>query len=146
MTEQEFLFFFGTIFSITPLEKQEHPEKKLQFTMYLNHQWYLLEEKNHPNRPDPVANLDVSVLQDLVLHPILGIGDPRTDKRISFISGIRGLGELENLVKQEGGVAFAMYPTAMSELFAVADEHRLMPPKSTWFEPKLRSGILIHRI
>ena len=146
MTEQEFLEKMGTIFSITPLEKQEHPEKKLQFTMYLNHQWYLLEEKNHPNRPDPVANLDVSVLQDLVLHPILGIGDPRTDKRISFIGGIRGLGELENLVKQEGGVAFAMYPTAMSELFAVADEHRLMPPKSTWFEPKLRSGILIHRI
>lgn len=146
MTEQEFMSRLENAFTITPLEKQAHPEKKLQFTMYLTHQWYLLEEKEQSNRTDPVASLDVSVLQNLVLEPILGIGDPRTDKRISFIGGIRGLGELEYLVNLEGGVAFAMYPTAMSELFAVADQNRLMPPKSTWFEPKLRSGLLIHKI
>lgn len=146
MTEQEFISRLENVFTITPLEKQDHPKKKLQFTMYLNHQWHILEEKEQVERQDPVASLDVSVLQNMVLEPLLGIGDPRTDKRISFIGGIRGLDELEHLVNREGGVAFAMYPTAMSELFAVADEHRLMPPKSTWFEPKLRSGLLIHRI
>ncbi|MBF6072990.1 DUF1015 domain-containing protein, partial [Nocardia farcinica] len=92
---------------ITPLEKQDHPKKKLQFTMYLNHQWYILEEKEQVERRDPVASLDVSVLQNMVLEPLLGIGDPRTDKRISFIGGIRGLDELEHLVNREGGVAFA---------------------------------------
>ena len=101
---------------------------------------------NTPEENDAVACLDVSVLQNKVLCPLLGIENPKTDQRISFIGGIRGLEELEKRVNEEGGAAFAMYPTSMQELFAVADEDRLMPPKSTWFEPKLRSGLLIHRI
>ncbi|MEG2349304.1 MAG: DUF1015 domain-containing protein, partial [Hungatella sp.] len=90
--------------------------------------------------------LDVSLLQECLLGPILKIGDPRTDKRIDFIGGIRGLLELERRVKEDMAVAFSMYPTSISELFAVADAGLLMPPKSTWFEPKLRSGLFIHRL
>jgi len=88
----------------------------------------------------------VSILQDRLLGPVLGIGDPRTDKRIDFIGGIRGLGELERRVKEDMTVAFSMYPTSIGELLAVADAGLLMPPKSTWFEPKLRSGLFIHRL
>ena len=97
---------------------------------------------------DPVDGLDVAILQDYVLDKILGIADPKTDNRIEFVGGIRGLDELKKRVDAlpQEGVAFAMYPTAISELFAVADAGRLMPPKSTWFEPKLRSGIFIHEI
>ena len=134
------------IFGVTFIERKMHPEKKGQFTMYLEDQWYLLEEINKPERKDSIENLDVSVLQNSVLCPLLGINNPKTDQRISFIGGIRGLKALEDMVDEKGGVAFAMYPTSMQELFAVADEGRLMPPKSTWFEPKLRSGLLIHRI
>lgn len=90
--------------------------------------------------------LDVSGLQQYILDPVLGIQDPKSDKRISFVGGIRGLEELERQADQCGGVAFAMFPTSMEELFAVADAGRLMPPKSTWFEPKLRSGLFIHSI
>lgn len=88
----------------------------------------------------------MSILQDRLLGPVLGIGDPRTDKRIDFIGGIRGLGELERRVKEDMTVAFSMYPTSIKELLAVADAGLLMPPKSTWFEPKLRSGLFIHRL
>ena len=95
---------------------------------------------------DPVKGLDVSLLQDTLLGPVLGIQDPRTDSRIRFVGGIRGLGELERLVEQYEGVAFAMYPTSIQELFDVADAGLLMPPKSTWFEPKLRSGLFIHKL
>ena len=95
---------------------------------------------------DPVKDLDVSILQDTLLHPVLGIQDPKTDKRIDFIGGIRGLGELERRCHTDMKVAFSMYPTSMAELFRVADEGKLMPPKSTWFEPKLRSGLFIHRL
>ena len=95
---------------------------------------------------DPVESLDVSLLQDYLLGPILGIGDPRVDKRIDFIGGIRGLGELERRVHTDMKVAFSMYPTQITELFDVADAGRLMPPKSTWFEPKLRSGLFIHKL
>ena len=95
---------------------------------------------------DPVAALDVSLLQEYLLKPVLGIEDPRTDERIDFIGGIRGLEELERRVQTDMTVAFAMYPTSIGELFAVADAGLLMPPKSTWFEPKLRSGLLMHRI
>mgnify|MGYP000805890356 CR=1 FL=1 len=90
--------------------------------------------------------LDVSLLQDLLLDPVLGIKDPKTDDRIDFIGGIRGLKELERRVHTDCAVAFAMYPTSIGELFAVADAGLLMPPKSTWFEPKLRSGLFIHEI
>lgn len=146
MQEKEFLEKLRKEFCITLLEGRAHPGEKGQFTMYLNHRWYLLEEMDIPERNDPIASLDVSVLQNHVLRPFLGIENPKTDHRISFIGGIRGLQALEELVDQEGGVAFAMYPTSMGELFAVADEGKLMPPKSTWFEPKLRSGLLIHSI
>ena len=95
---------------------------------------------------DPVDGLDVAVLQDNLLAPVLGIGGPKPDKRIDFVGGIRGLGELERRVHTDMKVAFSMYPTSIAELFAVADAGRLMPPKSTWFEPKLRSGLFLHEI
>ncbi len=95
---------------------------------------------------DAVEGLDVSLLQNNVLNNVLGITDPRTDKRIDFIGGIRGLKELERRCREDMKVAFAMYPTSIQELFAVADAGQLMPPKSTWFEPKLRSGLFIHEI
>ena len=93
-----------------------------------------------------MKGLDASVLQDYLLRPVLGIEDPRTDKRIDFVGGIRGLKELERRVREGMAAAFSMYPTSMEELLAVADAGRLMPPKSTWFEPKLRSGLFIHRL
>ena len=95
---------------------------------------------------DTVRSLDVSLLQEYLLEPVLGIKDPRTDARIDFIGGIRGMEELERRADSDMKVSFAMYPTSIGELFAVADAKRLMPPKSTWFEPKLRSGLFIHEI
>ena len=95
---------------------------------------------------DPVEGLDVSVLQNVLLAPVLGIGDPKTDKRIDFVGGIRGMKELERRCNEDCKVAFAMYPTSITELFSVADAGKLMPPKSTWFEPKLRSGLFIHSL
>ncbi len=122
------------------------PAEKGTFGMFVGGQWYLLKIKEHLRSTDPVKGLDVSLLQDYLLGPVLGIGDPRVDKRIDFIGGIRGLKELERRVKEDMAVAFSMYPTSIQELFAVADAGMLMPPKSTWFEPKLRSGIFIHRL
>ena len=128
-------------------EKAYTPEHKSTFGMYLDKQWYKLEAReNLKVISDPVDGLDVSILQDYLLNPILGIEDPRIDKRIEFIGGIRGLEELERRVNSDMAVAFALYPTSIEELFAVADANRLMPPKSTWFEPKLRSGIFIHSL
>ncbi len=123
-----------------------HPEKKGTFGMFLEDTWYRLTVRDAYRKEDPVEGLDVAVLQDALLAPILGIGDARTDKRIDFIGGIRGLGELERRVHTDCAVAFSMYPTSIQELFAVADAGRLMPPKSTWFEPKLRSGLFVHSI
>ncbi|MEG2699889.1 MAG: DUF1015 family protein [Hungatella sp.] len=122
------------------------PTEKGSFGMYLGGKWYALKIKPEFASSDPVRGLDVSLLQECLLGPILKIGDPRTDKRIDFIGGIRGLLELERRVKEDMAVAFSMYPTSISELFAVADAGLLMPPKSTWFEPKLRSGLFIHRL
>ncbi len=122
------------------------PDKKGTVAMYLEKEWYLLEAKDDIKTDDPVEGLDVSLLQNYILSPILGIGDPRTDKRIDFIGGIRGLAELEKRCSEDMKVAFAMYPTSIHELFAVSDAGLLMPPKSTWFEPKLRSGLFIHEI
>ena len=123
-----------------------HPERKGEITMYIGGTWYRLTVKDEFVVDDPVQGLDVSILQNEVLSPILNIEDPKTDDRISFVGGIRGLNELVRLVDSgEYEVAFAMYPTSIQELFAVADAGRLMPPKSTWFEPKLRSGLFIHR-
>ena len=114
--------------------------------MFLEDKWYKLSIHEDLRSDDPVSGLDVSLIQDNILTPILGIEDPRTDKRIDFVGGIRGLGELERRVHTDMKVAFSMYPTSINELFEVADAGLLMPPKSTWFEPKLRSGIFIHEI
>lgn len=123
------------------------PVKKGTFGMFLDGLWYELTASDAMmSITDPVASLDVALLQDYLLGPVLGIGDPRVDKRIDFIGGIRGLKELERRVNLDMTVAFSMYPTQISELFHVADAGLLMPPKSTWFEPKLRSGLFIHKL
>ena len=122
------------------------PKEKGTFGMYLEETWYCLKARPECMSDDPVDGLDVSILQDHLLKPVLGIGDPRTDKRVDFIGGIRGLKELERRCQEDMKVAFSMYPTSISELLAVADAGLLMPPKSTWFEPKLRSGLFIHRL
>ena len=135
------VFDFGEI-SDTPIK----PGKKGEVAMFIDDKWQLLTMKDSVKSNDPVDGLDVAVLQKYVLDDILGIKDPKTDKRIDFVGGIRGLGELERRVHTDAVVAFAMYPTSIQELFDVADAGLLMPPKSTWFEPKLRSGIFIHDI
>ena len=122
------------------------PSGKGEICMLLDDFWYTLKAKEEIMTDDPVGGLDVSLLQDHLLAPVLGIGDPRTDKRIEFIGGIRGTKELERRADTDMAVAFSMYPTSMAELLSVADAGLLMPPKSTWFEPKLRSGLFIHRI
>ena len=133
-------------FTIIPLHSAISPFEKGSFTMLLDNRWYLCSIKPDLIPNDPVAALDVSLLQEYLLTPILGIGDPREDKRIDFVGGIRGLEELEKRCNTDCKVAFAMYPTSIQELFDVADAGLLMPPKSTWFEPKLRSGLFIHKI
>lgn len=144
--EQEFLEKISENFKVSPAPASPcHPPRRHTFGMYLGGKWYLLEAKGHILSHDPVDGLDVSILQNSLLAPVLAIGDPRVDKRIDFVGGIRGLGELERRVDSgEMQVAFSMFPTAMDELMAVADAGRTMPPKSTWFEPKLRSGLFIH--
>lgn len=129
-------------------EKAFRPFHELEFGMYLEKQWYKLNAKPGTfNTSDPVANLDISVLHDNLLTPILGIGDCRTDQRIHFVGGIRGLGELEKLVDSgEYKIAFSLFPTPIKALMAVSDADRVMPPKSTWFEPKLLSGIFTHKL
>lgn len=122
------------------------PETKGRFGMYLDGKWYRLTARDHILSEDAVEGLDVSLLQNHLLGPVLGIEDPKTDKRIDFVGGIRGLKELERRVQTDMKAAFSMYPTSIGELFAVADAGRLMPPKSTWFEPKLRSGLFLHEI
>ncbi len=123
------------------------PAKPHQFGMYLKGQWYRLEAIPGTFRgDDPIGSLDVSILQENLLAPILGIVDPRTDKRIDFIGGIRGLASLEARVAEGWAVAFALYPTSLEQVMAVADAGLIMPPKSTWFEPKLRSGLLVRTL
>ena len=146
LTSQEFLIKLAEKFDFEEVSGQYKPVKKGEVGMYLDKQWYRLEVHEELLTDDPVEGLDVSVLQKQLLEPVLGIKDPKTDKRIDFVGGIRGLGELERRVDEDMEVAFAMYPTSIQELFAVADAGLLMPPKSTWFEPKLRSGLFIHRL
>ena len=122
------------------------PAKKGEVGMFLDGKGYLLTVKEEFRSDDPVKGLDVSLLQDYLLSPILGIGDPKTDKRIDFVGGIRGLKELKKRTESDCRVAFSMHPTSIGELFSVADAGLLMPPKSTWFEPKLRSGLFLHGI
>lgn len=147
LSREEFLKKTERYFVVTERGgKAFSPEQKGQVGMYLDGSWYQLDARPEICTDDPVKGLDVSILQDRILGPLLGIGDPRTDSRIRFVGGIRGLSELERLVDSGAAVAFSMYPTSIRELFEVADAGLLMPPKSTWFEPKLRSGLFIHAI
>jgi uncharacterized protein (DUF1015 family) len=115
--------------------------------MYLDGSWYgLTAPRELVEADDPVDSLDAAILQAHVLGPLLGLGDPRTSERIDFVGGIRGTGELERRVDAGGGVAFSLYPVSVEELMAVADAGLVLPPKSTWFEPKLRSGLVVHEL
>ncbi len=140
LTPEAFISRIKEDFTVTPKTGEVHPEKEGQFGMFLDGKWYLLEAKEKPE--GVVASLDVSILYDKILSPVLGIGDQRTDKRISFVGGVRGLKELEDRTGE--GVAFSLYPTSIDKVITVADMGLTMPPKSTWFEPKLRSGLFIH--
>lgn len=134
-------------FDIKECPVQKEIANRHEFEMLLEDKFYILTAKKEIISDDTIKSLDVSILQDFVLEPVFGIKDPRTDNRIKFAGGIRGVEFLESeLESGRGKVAFLMHPTSMTELFAVADENKLMPPKSTWFEPKLRSGIFIHEI
>lgn len=134
-------------FALEKMGKEPYkPQKKGGIGMYYRDDWYRLTINSACYIGDPVEDLDVAVLQKELLEPVFGIADPKVDERIDFVGGIRGLAELERRVHTDAAVAFAMFPTDIHELFAVSDAGKLMPPKSTWFEPKLRSGLLIHRI
>nr|WP_297704819.1 DUF1015 family protein [uncultured Butyrivibrio sp.] len=146
LSKDEFIEKMSDKFEVQEADSQVKPSKKGEFGMFLDKKWYVLEAKEKIKSADPVEGLDVSVLQKYLLSPILGIGDPRTDKRIDFVGGIRGLDELERRCNTDMELAFSLYPTSISELFDVADAKMLMPPKSTWFEPKLLSGLFVHDI
>lgn len=148
-SEEEFIRKISEKFTIEEYsgEGPYRPEARHTFGMYLNNCWYKLTAKSWTfDEKDTIDSLDVSILQNNLLTPILGIEDPRMDQRIEFVGGIRGLEELEKRVKAGMKVAFSLYPTSIEELIKVADAEKLMPPKSTWFEPKLRSGIFIHKL
>ncbi len=146
-SEEAFLKKVGERFSVEKTSEKK-PAKQKTFGMFLKGQWYKLTAKEGSfDSRDPVESLDVSILQKNLLEPILGVKDPRTDKRIDFVGGIRGVGELEKLVKSgKAEVSFSMFPTTVEQLMAIADSGKIMPPKSTWFEPKLRSGVVIHTL
>ena len=146
-TPGQFLEKLGESFTVEEHDGICKPARKHTFGMYLGGKWYCLRAKPGTfDGNDPVSRLDVSILQNKVLDGILGIDDPRTDTRIDFVGGIRGLGELERRVRNGMAAAFAMYPTGLDDLMAIADADLIMPPKSTWFEPKLRSGLFIHNL
>ena len=145
-TPQEIIDILSSKGSLEKRNGQYRPEQKGEVGIYLDSSWYRFRFDDTLIPNDPVEGLDVSVLQNNILSPVFGITDPKTDKRIDFVGGIRGLGELERRVSKDCRIAFAMFPTSISELFDVADAGLLMPPKSTWFEPKLRSGLFIHKI
>ena len=135
----------GERFEVVRADGPAKPTQPTQFGMYLDGAWYTLDVHQDFVPDDPVGRLDVSLLHTNLIEPLLGISDPRTDERIDFVGGIRGLGELEKRVNSGGmAVAFALYPTSMADLMAVADAGEVMPPKSTWFEPKLADGLLSH--
>ncbi len=146
MGREQFLAALATTFTVTKSQSPFRPSAKGEYGMYLPGQWYALRAAGGlTTAADPVERLDVSILQKHLLHPVLGIEDPRTSKRIDFVGGIRGLGELERRVNSgEMAVAFALTPTSIDELLAIADAGKTMPPKSTWFEPKLRDGLVVH--
>lgn len=148
MSEDEFMKAVSGKFDIEEAGNDPKPSSLHKFGMYISGKWYTLTAKEEIiAKNDPIKSLDVSILQENLLDPLLNIKNPRTDKRIHFIGGIRGIKELEKLVdSKKYAVSFAMFPTSMAELMKVADSGNVMPPKSTWFEPKLRSGIVIHAL
>jgi uncharacterized protein (DUF1015 family) len=148
LTAAEFLKALEKAFKIEPIGKEVyHPEALHNFGLYINNQWYKLTANPGVIANDPIGVLDISILQAQVLDPLLGIKDQRTDKRIDFVGGIRGLGELERRVNSgEMAAAFSLFPVSIHQLFDIADSGNVMPPKSTWFEPKLRDGLLTHLI
>lgn len=148
-TKEEFLNKIAQKFEIERVakNKQYKPEQKGTVGMFLDGDWYKIKfDDKSINDPDEVKSLDISILQDNILDDILGIKDPRRDKRIDFVGGIRGIDELEKRVNEDMKVAFAMYPTELTELMAVADANKIMPAKSTWFEPKVRCGLFLHEL
>ena len=146
-TKDELFTEISEKFDIEKKDEIYHPETKHTFGMYIDKEWYKLTAKNGIfDENDPVDRLDVSILQKNVISPVFGIDDPRTDKRIDFVGGIRGLGELERRCETDMQIAFSMYPTTLDDLMDIADAQKIMPPKSTWFEPKLLSGLFIHKL
>jgi len=147
LSKEEFFNKIKEKFELSPLSSQTKPSERHTFSMYIEKQWYLLKAKDGTfDKNDPVGRLDVSILQNNLLAPILGIENPKTDQRIEFIGGIRGLDELERRANNDMEVAFAMFPTTIDDLMSIADADKIMPPKSTWFEPKLLSGLFIHHL
>lgn len=147
LTKEEFLEKLEENFKIEKaLEFPYGPKEKGSFGLFLEEEWYQLIGKENFFEEDPVKSLDASLLQDLILEPILGIKDPRTSDRIDFVGGVRGLKELEKRCREDMKIAFSLYPTSIEELVEVADSGENMPPKSTWFEPKPRSGLFIHNL
>ncbi len=147
LTDEDFLKQLETDFIIEKADKAFSPPVLHQFGMFLNNQWYKLITKEGSFKNDPIGILDVTILQENILDKLLNIQDPRTDNRVDFVGGIRGLGELEKRVSGgEAKVAFSLHPVSIQQLFDIADSGNVMPPKSTWFEPKLRDGLLTHLI
>jgi uncharacterized protein (DUF1015 family) len=146
LSAKQFLKKVGEKFTVAPTS-EPRPDAPRRFGMFLEGKWHRLEAKpgTFPAN-DPVRSLDVAILQENLLAPVLSIADPRTDKRIDFVGGIRGLGELERRVKEGWAAAFVLFPTSLDQLMSVADAGLVMPPKSTWFEPKLRSGLLVRTL
>jgi uncharacterized protein (DUF1015 family) len=147
LSEADLLNRLNDLFEVEEAREEVRPEELHTFGLYLGGKWYRLRAKEGSYRNDPIGVLDVTILQEGVLDRILGIKDPRTDKRVDFIGGIRGLGELKKRVDAgEFAAAFSLYPVSIDQLFDIADSGNVMPPKSTWFEPKLRDGLLTHLI
>ncbi len=145
LTEAELLEKIKKNFTIEKKSKAFSPAHLHEFGMYINKQWYKLSSKENTYTTDPIGILDISILANNILEPLLGIADQRTDTRIDFVGGIRGLGELEKRVDSgEMAIAFSLHPVSIQQLFDIADSGNVMPPKSTWFEPKLRDGLLTH--
>ena len=147
LSKEEFFKEIEKSFELSKLPCQMKPSEKHMFSMYIENEWFLLKAKEGTfNHNNPVEQLDVSILQNNLLSPILGIDNPKTDERIAFIGGIRGLDELERRANSDMKIAFAMFPTTVDDLMSIADAGLIMPPKSTWFEPKLLSGLFIHHL
>ena len=147
LNEDEFLSAIEKNFKIKVSKEAVKPKKKHTFGMYMNNIWYELEAKDGTfNEEDPMERLDVSILQNNLLSPILGIDDPTKSDRIEFIGGIRGIKELEKRANKDMKVSFSMFATTIDDIMSIADSGMIMPPKSTWFEPKPRSGLFIHKL